>query len=100
MRIASGAGGGVADGFLTEVSKEIAFLSDSKICETLCFSIPSPSPNLDELLLRCDGCETVSYVVGSWADHVRIMGGSVPQYKCGFTCFYVHVRSTEFQCDL
>ena len=28
--------------------------------ETLCFSIQSPSPNLDDLPLRCDGCETVS----------------------------------------
>ena len=40
--------------------------------ETLCFSIQSPSPNLDDLPLRCDGCETVSCVVGSWADHSRI----------------------------
>ena len=36
--------------------------------ETLCFSIQSPFPNLDDLPLRCDGCETVSCVVGSWAD--------------------------------
>ena len=41
--------------------------------EILCFSIQSPSPNLDDLPLRCDGCETVSCVVGSWADHGRIM---------------------------
>ena len=40
--------------------------------ETLCLSIQSPSPNLDDLPLRCDGCETVSCVVGSWADHGRI----------------------------
>ena len=44
--------------------------------ETLCFSIQSASPNLDDLPLRCDGCETVSCVVGSCSDHVRIMGGS------------------------
>ena len=37
--------------------------------ETLCFSIQSPSPNLDDLPLRCDGCETVSCVVG----YVRII---------------------------
>ena len=43
--------------------------------ETLCFSIQSPSPNLDDLPLRCDGCETVSCVVGSWADHGRIILG-------------------------
>ena len=55
--------------------------------ETLCFSIQSPSPNLDDLPLRCGGCETVSCVVGSWADHVRIMVGSVPHCKWGFTCF-------------
>ena len=54
--------------------------------ETLCFSIQSPSPNLDDLPLRCDGCETVSCVVGSWADHARIMVGSVPHCKWGFTC--------------
>ena len=41
--------------------------------ETLCFSIQSPSPNLDDLPLRCDGCETVSCVVGSCSDHGRIM---------------------------
>ena len=48
-----------------------AFLRE-QMHETLCFSIQSPSPNLDDLPLRCDGCETVSCVVGSWADHVRI----------------------------
>ena len=45
--------------------------------ETLCFSIQSASPNLDDLPLRCDGCETVSFVVGSCSDHGRIMVGSV-----------------------
>ena len=40
--------------------------------ETLCFSIQSLSPNLDDLPLRCDGCETVSGVVGSSSDHPRI----------------------------
>ena len=54
--------------------------------ETLCFSIQSPSPNLDDLPLRCDGCETVSCVVGSCSDHGRIMLGSVPHCKWGFTC--------------
>ena len=44
--------------------------------ESLCFSIQSPSPNLDDLPLRCDGCETVSCVVGSWSDHGRIGLGS------------------------
>ena len=54
--------------------------------ETLCFSIQSPSPNLDDLPLWCDGCETVSCVVGSCSDHGRIMLGSVPHCKWGFTC--------------
>ena len=40
--------------------------------ETLCFSIQSLSPNLDDLPLRCDGCETVSGVVGSFSDCPRI----------------------------
>ena len=44
--------------------------------KTLCFSIQSASRNLDDLPLRCDGCETVSRVVGSWADHPRIILGS------------------------
>ena len=44
--------------------------------ETLCFSIQSASPNVDDLPLRCDGCETVSCVVGSFSDHARIMFGS------------------------
>ena len=55
--------------------------------ESLCFSIQSPSPNLDDLPLRCDGCETVSCVVGSWSDRSRIMVGSVPHCKWGFKCF-------------
>ena len=48
--------------------------------ETLCFSIQSLSPNLDDLPLRCDGCETVSGVVGSWSDHGRIMVGLVSDH--------------------
>ena len=44
--------------------------------ESLCFSIQSPSSNVDDLPLRCDGCETVSCVVGSFSDHGRIMAGS------------------------
>ena len=59
--------------------------------ETLCFSIQSPSPNLDDLPLRCDGCETVSCVVGSVSDHSRIGLGSVPHCKWGFDC----VSSTQ-----
>ena len=54
--------------------------------ESLCFSIQSPSPNLDDLPLRCDGCETVSWcgrimvgyariMVGSWSDRFRIVNG-------------------------
>ena len=35
----------------------------------------SPSPNLDDLPLRCDGCEMVSCVVGSFSDHARIILG-------------------------
>ena len=45
--------------------------------ETLCFSMQSPSPNLDDLPLRCDGCETVSCVVGSWSDRFRIVGATI-----------------------
>ena len=44
--------------------------------ETLCFSGQSASPNVDDLPLRCDGCETVSCVVGSCSDHGRIILGS------------------------
>ena len=51
--------------------------------ETLCFSIQSASPNVDDLPLRCDGCETVSCVVGSCSDHSRIMFGSVPHWGGG-----------------
>ena len=45
--------------------------------ESLCFSIQSSSPNADALSLRCDGCETVSCVVGSFSDHSEIIFGSV-----------------------
>ena len=55
--------------------------------ESLCFSIQSASPNVDDLPLRCDGCETVSCVVGSSSDHARIGLGSVPHCKWGFNCF-------------
>ena len=51
------------------------------------FHIQSASPNVDDLPLRCDGCETVSCVVGSVSDHGRIGLGSVPHCKCGFNCF-------------
>ena len=64
--------------------------------ETLCFSVQSVSPNVDDLPLRCDGCETVSCVVGSSSDHSRI--GSALQMGCQL--FFVHVWSTEFHCDL
>ena len=64
-----------------------AFLRDQQMHETLCFSTQSASPNLDDLPLRCDGCETVSCVVGSWSDHARIGLGSVPHCKWGFNCF-------------
>ena len=74
--------------------------------ETLCFSIQSPSPNVDDLPLRCDGCETVSCVVG-FSDHGRIILGSFSDHsrigsalQMGFQVFFVHVRSTEFHCDL
>ena len=58
--------------------------------ESLCFSIQSLSPNLDDLPLRCDGCETVSGVVGSFSDCPRIgfplwfaTVGSFPHGKFG-----------------
>ena len=63
-----------------------AFLRDSR-CTKAYVYIQSPSPNLDDLPLRCDGCETVSCVVGSFSDHARIMVGSVPHCKWGFKCF-------------
>ena len=57
--------------------------------ESLCFSIQSPSPNVDDLPLRCDGCETVSCVVGSCSDHgrifsdrFRIVNGGVNSFSC------------------
>ena len=44
--------------------------------ETLCFSIQSLSPNLDDLPLRCDGCDGL--VCGRiCSDHPRIILGSV-----------------------
>ena len=41
--------------------------------ETLCFSIQSPSPSLDDLYL-CGA--TVARRSRVWSDHGRIMGGS------------------------
>ena len=64
--------------------------------ETLCFSIQSPSPNLDDLPLRCDGCETVSCVVGSFSDH----GSDRFRIVNGVSSVFRALRSTEFPCDL
>ena len=64
-----------------------AFLRDSRCTKPCVFSRQSASPNVDDLPLRCDGCETVSCVVGSFSDHGRIMVGSVPHCKWGFKCF-------------
>ena len=80
-----------------------AFLRDSMMHETLCFSRQSASPNVDDLPLRCDGCETVSCVVGSFSDHGRIILGPWSdrfRIVMGFQVFFVHARSTEFHCDL
>ena len=43
--------------------------------ETRCFSRQGASPNVDDLPLRCDRCETVSCVIGSWSDRFRIVNG-------------------------
>ena len=51
-----------------------AFVRDSR-CTKHCFSRQNVSPNVDDLPVRCDGCETVSCVVGSFSDHVRIILG-------------------------
>ena len=56
-----------------------------------CFSIESPSVNLGDLSLRCEGCETVSSVVGLRSDHARI--GSALYMGC-HQCF-VHLQSTD-----
>ena len=54
--------------------------------ETLCFSIQSPSPNLDDLYL-CGATvarrsrvwsDHVRIIVGSWSDRFRIVNGVSP----------------------
>ena len=49
--------------FQLSISSEVSLLN---------FLRQSPSSNVDDLPLRCDGCETVSCVVGSFSDHGRI----------------------------
>ena len=49
--------------------------------ETPCFSVQSVSPNVDYLPLRCDGCETVSCVVGSFSDRFRIINGVSTDFR-------------------
>ena len=62
--------------------------------ETLCFSIQSLSPNLDDLPLRCDGCETVSGVVGSSSDPPRILLGSFSDHsRIGIPLWFATVGS-------
>ena len=53
-------------------SRTKCVLRDSRSTKTVCFAGQSASPNVDDLPVRCDGCETVSCVVGSFSDHVRI----------------------------
>ena len=73
--------------FWEEVSHEMRFLRDSRCTKPYVFSIQSPSPNLDDLPLRCDGlrdglvCGRI--MGGSWSDRGL---GSVPHCKWGFTC--------------
>ena len=59
--------------------------------ETLCFSIQSPSPNLDDISTSAvrrvrDGLVCGRIMFGSCSDHARIMVGSVPHCKWCFTC--------------
>ena len=57
--------------------------------ESLCFSIQSPSPNLDDLPLRCDGCETVSCVVGSVsADRIVMAASRLLRAVAAFTIVF------------
>ena len=122
--IASGAGGGVADRVLEEVSHEMRFweITDGRI---LYFSIQIASPHLGDPLLLCDGCKTVSCVVGSCSDmfvgSVRIVNGvptvfracvvdrtplwfatagSFPQCKWDCKWCLLDELSLEFRCDL
>ena len=72
------------DAAITLRSAETELQNTIELRATASVSIQSPSPNLDDLPLRCDGCETVSCVVGSCSDHGRIMVGSVRHCKWGF----------------
>ena len=69
--------------------------------ESLCFSIQSPSPNVDDLPL-CGATGARRSRV--WSDHARIILGSFSDrfriVNGVLQVFFVHVRSTEFHCDL
>ena len=55
--------------------------------ETLCFSIQSPPPNLDDLPLAVRRLRDGLVCGRICSDHSRIILGSVPHCKWGFNCF-------------
>ena len=80
--VASGAGGGVADGVLKEVSHEMRFWEIAHARKPKCFSIQSPSPNLAMIYL-CGA--TVARRSRVWSDHAsdhgRIILGSWSDFR-------------------
>ena len=73
-----------------------AFLRDSRSTKPYVFPY-KVRPRTSMIYFRV---ATVARRFRVWSDDGRIMIGSVPHYDGGLTCFYVHVRSTEFPCDL
>ena len=73
--IASGAGGGVADGVLKEVSHEMRFWEIADARNPMFFhtkSVPEPRWSTSAVRRVRDGLVCGRIMLGSWADHARI----------------------------
>ena len=81
-----------------------AFLRDSRCTKPYVFPYKvRPRTSMIYLCGATVARRSRVWLGGSWADHVRIMLGSVPHCKWGFNMFqlfFVHLRSTEFHCGL
>ena len=82
--IASGVGGGVADGVLKEVSHEMRFWEIADARNPMFFhtkSVPEPRWSTSAVRRLRDGLVCGRIMFGSWADRFRIVNGVSPVFR-------------------
>ena len=82
--IASGVGGGVADGVLKEVSHEMRFWEIADARNPMFFhtkSVPEPRWSTSAVRRLRDGLVCGRIMFGSWADRFRIVNGVAPVFR-------------------